>query len=456
MRSFNFTSLLVEATSVEDLAQRLGVVCLDREAELRRELDDPLVRKMVDDLRDHVIASDPQIWSAVVKKPGNLATHLGSSFVEALEQAEGHYPLDCLGILRGLCRRVLPDLYLRQEKAVPLDRGAPVPLASRPLLQGVEKTPHPETGNQGGLLGGYGHRLFEFRRESETVRVTLDFRARRGIDELTWTAGKRLPRIATVHPKDCGILRVDWTSGESFFDAGPEHWRPDEVAELLSLVGDVEIAVLPELSLPEPGALGAILSRNVASLPRLVVAGSAHMREGDGPHEVRANEANVYLDGELIATHRKCNAYHLTKFGGESLASPLREALSGEPKEITVLAGEYSRLAVVICNDLNDTSSIPQKLLAAGVNTLVAPSFTPKKGSFRGPIGDLAARCQAVAMIANAPPAEAATPFHGMVAIPVPDPGEAVRVFPSPPEKAAGQIAIFDPNKPLSEAVSWR
>jgi predicted amidohydrolase len=456
MRTYSFISLLGEASSVEDLARRLGAVCLDQEAELQKDLDVSLLREMVDGLRDHVIASEPTAWQSVVEDPESLPTHLGSDFTAVLEQAEGHYPLDCLGVLRGLCRRVLPHLYLRQEGLVPLDRGVPVPFAPRPLLPAVEKTPHPETGSSGSLLGRCNHRLFEFWRDRETVRVTLDFQVRRGIDELTWTAEERLPRIATVHPRDCGSLRIDSITDEGFFDARPEHWRPDEVAELLSRVSDVEIAVLPELSLPDSEALADLLARDSESFPRLVVAGSAHLREGERPHEVRANEAAVYLDGESVASHRKCNAYEATKLGGKSWSPPLREALTREPKEIVVLSGEYSRLAIVICNDLNDTGSIPQKLLAGAVNTLVVPSFTSKKGAFRGPMGDLAARCQAVAVVANAPPADAASPFHGMVAVPLPDPKEGIEVYPAPGEEAGGQIAVIDPNKPLQEAIDWR
>jgi predicted amidohydrolase len=456
MRSYSFTDLLQEATSVENLAQRLGAACLEQEAELRVELDDVLLSEMVDDLRDQVIATEPDDWLPVVSDPEKIRRRLGPGLAAALEEAEPHYPLDCLGVLRGLCRRVLPRLYARQRSTVPLDRGAPVPFAPRPLLSGVEKTPRQETGNQGSLLGGYGHRFFEFWRERETVRVALDFRVRQQVDELTWTGGERLPRIATVHPQDCGRVRVESISDGSFFGVRPEHWRPEEVVDLLARVGDVEIAVLPELSLPEPGALEEALAAGAGEFPRLIVAGSAHVEAQNGTKPLRANEARIYVDGKHVGSHRKCNAYYATKLNGQEVSPPLREAITGEPKEITVLSGEFTRLAVVICNDLNDTDGIPQKLLAAGVSTLLVPSFTPKKGSFRGPAGDLAARCQAVVAIANAPPAESASPFHGMIAVPLPDPTEAVDVYPKPDRPAAGRIAVFDPNKPLKEAVKWR
>jgi hypothetical protein len=456
MQSFNFTSLLKEAASVEDLAQRLGAVCMKREAELKGELDDALGRKVVDSMEGHVLASDPNSWATVVEKPDALEAKLGADFVAELEKADLSYPLDCLGILRGLCRRVLPRLYLRNEGQVQLDRGVPVPFASRPLLKGVEKTPHPERLNGGELLGGYGHRLFEFWRESESVRITLDFSVREQIDDLTWKGKRRLPKIATIHPEDCGSLRVPPIIDERFFGVKPLHWRPEEVTDLLRRVSDVEIAVLPELSLPQPDALEAALSQSPEDFPRLVVAGSAHIADGDAPRLVRANESRIYLEGRLVAVHRKCHAYEATRMGGKKLQRPVKEGITSEPKSITVLSGELSRFAVVICADLNDTGSIPQKLLAAGVNTLIVPSFTPKKGSFRGPVGDLSARCQAIAVIANAPPADAVTPFHGMVALPLPGPDEALQTYPLPPAVPEGQIAVIDPNKPLAEAISWR
>jgi hypothetical protein len=456
MQSFTFTTLLKEAVSVEDLARRLGVVCMKREAELKEDLDDDLCRKVADTMEGHVVASDPDSWTKVVEDPGTFETQLGADFFAEMGKADLNYPLDCLGILRGLCRRVLPRLYLRNEGQVELDRGVPVPFAIRPLLAGVEKTPHPERLNGGELLGGYGHRLFEFWRESESVRVTLDFSVRQQIDELTWSRKGRLPKIATVHPKDCGSLRIPPIIDERFFGVKPSHWRPDEVADLLRRVSDVEIAVLPELSLPQPDALETILSRSPDDFPPLVVAGSAHTTDRSSSRLVRANESRIYLEGHLVAVHRKCHAYEATRLGGKKLPRPAKEGITSEPKSIIVLSGELSRLVVVICADLNDTGSIPQKLLAAGVNTLIVPSFTHKKGSFRGPTGDLAARCQAIAVIANAPPADATSPFYGMVALPLPGPEEALGTYPVPPDEAEGQIAVVDPNEPFPEAISWR
>jgi hypothetical protein len=43
-----------------------------------------------------------------------------------------------------------------------------------------------------------------------------------------------------------------------------------------------------------------------------------------------------------------------------------------------------------------------------------------------------------------------------MVAVPRPEPEEAFATYPAADGKAPGQIAVFDPNKPLSTAITWR
>jgi hypothetical protein len=455
MRSFTFNEELEHATSVVDLSRRLGKVCMRNGAELQAGLGSPVHKLLSDAITARVANSDLATWTEVVRRPAQLEKRLDNELVGLLAQADPHYPLDCLAVLRGLCRGVLPSIYEVTEETVPLDEGIPVPFASRPLVGRFELTPRQATIGRSGLLGGYGHRLFEYSAEEE-VRVVLDFAERARLDRLTWSDGERLPRVATIHPEGCGRIRVATKVEGEFFDASPERWDLEAVLALLERVVDIEIAVLPELSLPHPGALEAALSEDPARYPPLVVAGSAHMREQTRAGvELRANEAQIYLDGRLIARHRKCHPYTATRLEGKQLPAPLCEAITREQKTITVLSGEHTRLAVVICADLID-EYIPQKLIAAGVNTLIVPSFTPKKGSFNGAIADLASRRQGIAVIANAPPADATSPFHGMVAVPRPDPEEQSRTFPTHSDPAPTQIAVFDPNEELARAISWR
>ncbi len=455
MRSFTFTSELEAATSIVDLARRLGKLCMGHGAELRGALGGSAHAQLSDTLTQCVATSDPAAWPEVVRKPEQLRPQLGEELAELLAKADPHYPLDCLAVLRGLCRGVLPAFYEATEGTVLLDEGSPVPYASRPLGGRFELTPRQATIGQSDLLGGYGHRLFEYS-ESEEVQVILDFAQRARLDQLTWSGEQRLPKVATVHPPGCGRLKVGTQAEGEFFDASPQTWDPDAVLDLLARVADVEIAVLPELSLPHPGALQAALSRDSSRFPPLIVAGSAHVCEQPSARpEIRANEAQVYLDGHMVARHRKCHPYTATKLEGKQLPAPLCEAITREQKTITVLSGEHTRLAVVICADLVD-EYIPQKLLAAGVNTLIVPSFTPKKGSFNGTIADLASRRQGIAVVANAPPEEATSPFHGMVAVPRPDPEEQSRTFPGRAGASPTEIAVFDPNVELERAITWR
>jgi hypothetical protein len=431
MRSFTLAKELEEATSVLDLARRLGDACTEQESELEAMLGKPRYRQLSKAITERVGASKPATWTALTQEPQELESQLGKELADLLGRADPHYPLDCLAVLRGLCRGVLPVFYEVTEGSIVLDAGTPVPFATRPIPIGRRAglTPKPETISGDGLLDGYGHRVFEYSAGSH-VQVALDFSARAEIDRVASGESGALPRVATIHPHGCGMLKVDTKGDGKFFDAYPKCWDLDSVLELLGRVKDVEIAVLPELSLCRPDALEQALSTDPTKYPSLVIAGSAHTREGRGsPEEVRANEARIYLDGKLVGRHRKCRAYIASQLEGEDLSEPLREALSAEQKTITVLSGEHARLAVVICADLVH-EYIPQKLLAAYVNTLAVPCFTPKKGSFNGPIADLASRRQAVCAVVNAPPEEATSPLReaGLVGCEGDDPADRRRV----------------------------
>lgn len=370
--------------------------------------------------------------------------------------------MEHLAFLRGLCTRPLPDFFERTESAIVLDRGMPVPFATRPVraLLG-HATPYQPTLALSGVLEGLGHGLFEHPATGQ-IRVVLDFRFRDRIDALTWTAAGRLPRIATLHPPldddglEVGAIHDDW-----FFDVRPRDWDCAAVLERLRAVADAEIAVLPELSLPSPDALEAELERDPASYPPLVVAGSAHVldRGDDDDGEVRANEARVYLDGALAATHRKIHAYATRRLNGVPRARPWVEGITAEPKTITVLCGSHTRLAVVICADLNDEASrVPGLLEAAGVNLLLVPALTDDVGAFNGAASGIASRCQGVAVIVNGDRANGsgAAPFLTLAAVPRPAPRDQVRLYPEAVDEPRGSLGLFDPNVELCRAMQWR
>jgi hypothetical protein len=455
MRSFTFTEELRQAGSILELAARLGRVCSESESELEVMLADGDSDDLCTALAEAVAGSTPQMWQEAVSVPARLFDLAGRSLSALLDAADQHYPLDCLGVLRGLCRGVLSVVFEEAEGPILLEEGMPVPFASRPIVKKpYELTPVHRTINSNELLSGYGHRLFEYR-AGENVRVALDFTHGEQIDALTWSDSHGFPRVATIHPDGCGDIGVGTIGEGEFFDVAPKRWDRETVLALLSAARDTEIAVLPELSLPMAEALEEALAEAPEQYPALIVAGSAHLREkrANTP-EVRANEARIYLNGRRIGAHRKCHPYRAGKLDGKKFNLPLSEALSKEQKTITVHAGEHARFAVVICADLID-DRIPQKLLAAGVSTLIVPSFTPKKGAFNGPIADLASRRQGVAVIANAPPDDATTSFHLMVAAPRPDPDAQTTTFPRPSETPT-ELAVFDPNEDFDSAISWR
>lgn len=455
-RSFTFTEELDTARSVIDLAARLGRVCAANEAELEAMLGDADHLDLCEALTSAIEDTSIEAWNGAVNRPDRQRALLGEEVAGLLRRADPLYPLDCLGVLRGFCRAILPAAFEAVDGPILLDEGIPVPFGIRPMVKRpFEVTPTHTTINRAKLVSGFGHRLFEYK-AGESVRVALDYSNRKRIDELMWRGDRGFPRVATIHPDGCESLQIGTRGEDEFFDVTPKAWDTAAVLEFLSCVGDVEIAVLPELSLPRVDALERALEEAPAgAYPPLIVAGSAHLREQPrGLDEIRANEARLYLDGKRIGTHRKCHPYEASELEGKRLPIPLREALSGEPKTITIHAGDHARFAVVICADLND-DFIPQKLVAAGVNTLIVPSFTAKAGAFNGPIADLASRRQGISVIANAPPEEAASAFRLMTAAPRPEPGQQTMTFPRARETAT-RLAVFDPNQELEKAVQWR
>jgi predicted amidohydrolase len=216
-----------------------------------------------------------------------------------------------------------------------------------------------------------------------------------------------------------------------------------------------DIAVLPELSLPDPGALQKGLEANPENYPPLVVAGSAHCSTGTAAgDEIRSNESRVYLDGKCVAIAHKHHPFVTKDLLGEPYPEGISEDLTGEQKTIMVLSGSRTRIAVVICADLNDLQ-IPQLLVAAGVNLLLVPAMTEKIGSFNAPLSAIAGHCQGICAIANTRWGDAGKPFLCMVSVPREDPTQQSVALP-PKGAPASQLAIFDPNERLPGAVSWR
>ncbi len=459
-----------EADSLLDLSRRLGACCLDS-FELAKIALTGQARKEanMDRLAGLIGSIDVTAWQKPHSTRGFVAL-LGQEALELATRLSSQHPLDCVAALRGLCDGALTDFYTRVETTIELKYGMPLPFAVRPVndAYGRTTTPFQETlGDHELLLPGTGYDLFPgIARQAGDLSVVLDFSVRNRLDELAWTANGRLPLIATLHPQ-MGSGHLDFsTSPESspmrFFDVQP---KPPAVQAMLNQLKalkskhKVEVAVLPELCLPCPDALEAELAKAPEDYPPLVIAGSAHVRRHDGLREVRANESQAYMDGQRVLVRQKVRPFVAKHLHGKPLPAPLTEDITTEPQQIKILAGTHTRLAVVICSDLN-AKVVGRVLEDAGVNLLFVPSFTYHPGVFNGDVCSLASRCQGVSVVVNAdldpvslngkPPER---PFHVMVGVPREHANEQSHEYTCPvPQPFCG---LFDPNTELASAMRW-
>jgi len=452
-----FMSHLEAADDLLDLARRLGAACLEHEAELAELTDEPRTREELERLEIWTGHVSCAIWEDIVRDPAQFAEQFGSKVMTRLRRAKTRYPLDCFGVLRGLCRRPLGEYFAVVTDQVNLDRGLPIIFATRPLPDhlGSHCTTTLSTLNNTSLLAPlpfdlYGHFA------SEQVRVVLDFAHRDRIDELTWTENDGLGRIATIHPKGSGDLDEIPTEDGRFFGVRPRDWEPEAIENLLEAARreKANVAVLPELSLPAPGELESAIKSKREEFPPIVVAGSAHVVEGGGGNQVRANESRIYLDGRLVAMARKHHAFTTDEINDKKYEKPLREDLSRGQKTIMVLSGRHTRFAVAICADLQERD-IPGLLVDAGVNLLLVPAMTQKIGSFNAALCDIAGYCQGVAAVANTRWGDDGKPFLCMCAVPQEEPEKQSAALRGDGRSPAPVLAIFDPNQPLPGAVRW-
>jgi hypothetical protein len=460
MAIVSLRSELEAATSLLDLAGRLGRVCLAHERLLTSLYNDKETAAQRLYLEGLVAAIDPVEWQpgpqrgfAHILEKQNLAV--------TTKHLSQHHPLEYLAFVRGLTLP-LTDLFERTEEKILLAHGLPIPFATRPFNASFKSaTPFQPTLASRGLLEGLGYEFFRHA-PTDAVKVTLDFRYRERLDEITWSGARRLPTVATLHPF-LGDGQLDFTqSGATFFDVRPKRWSLEEVlAWLRSVRDDHQIAILPELCLPAPDALARSLAEAPLDYPPLIVAGSAHVEiTGDG-ETIRANESHVYLDGRPVNVHRKIHPLQTKKLGARLFKENIVEGITKEPKDLVVLSGEHTRLGVVICADLNE-GSVPALLEAAGVNLLLVPALTYSAGAFNGAVCGLASRCQAVCVIVNAGLDGATSPggrrepppFLVLASVPRPEPREQSESY-RHPSNAPLPRGYFDPNRKLKRAMQW-
>jgi hypothetical protein len=459
MALVDFSEQLDVADSVLDLARRLGERCLQGRTDLGAMFDEERTREELDLIERLVGRASYAAWERVVNEPGQFEAQMEADLPAAVRRAKIRQPLDFLGVLRGLCRGPLQELFATTAGQIELTTGLPVPFATRPLPAALcgDATTTQETLKDGGLLSPLPFDLYTHV-PAEEIRVVLDFSHAKRLDALTWDEEQRLPRIATLHPIGGEEYEIEREGQDRFFGVRPAKWDIEAIKILLerAKAAGARLAVLPELSLPEPGALERELARSPGSYPEIVIAGSAHceIAASDGGRDIRANESRVYLEGECVAIARKHHAFKTKALGRKTFDKPQLEDLTKEQKTITILSGRRTRLAVAICADLLETE-FPRLLVDAGVNLLLAPAMTPKIGSFNPSLTGIAGFCQGVAAVANTRWREDGEPFLCMCAVPRPDPAQQSAALSGDGGNPAPELAILDPNQPLPEAVSW-
>ncbi len=445
MSAISLQDTLAAATSLLDLAQRLGERCLDSEQDLNDGLADADVRAICKAMAKLVEEIPPDDWEHYGDSGfGMLLTEQGLE--AAVERAEAEEPLEFLGFLWGLCAGPLERYVVSTEDRIQLAYGTPIRFAIRPIKKRFKRaTTYQPTLASAGLMRAVPYSLFR----SKAISTTLDYRHRHRLDELTWSGKERLPRVTTVHPLLESADMYWEPTDDTFFAVRPREPREEDLLAQLRAGCTCEIGVLPELVLQHCDAVERELESKPELYPKIVVAGSAHVESKGAAGVTRANESRVYIDGQLVSRHCKIHPFKLKVDD-----TVLTEGISGKPREIHVLSGRYTRMAVVICSDINN-DLIPPLLLNVGVNLLLVPSRTVSDGSFGAILGPLASSCQGVCVIANVrldeDPSE---PFMLLVSVPRPITDGQVDFYRDPTERAISR-AVFDPNLELDKAVSW-
>lgn len=446
---FNASRTLLE------LATRLGCACLKGQSSLEANLEKREVRQGVERLEKLIARIDPETWQRPPRR--GYVSLLGSADIqELLSGFQSLDPVAHFAILRGLCPGALDLFFNRFDGHLDLTCGMPIPNATRPV-QSIfhdNATPYQQSMTARLLLYRTGFDLFT--EVDPSIMVTIDFSYRKRLDAITWSSSG-LPRIGVVHSRlDQGRLRYRVT-GHRVFDVGPSSWSLHETSQCLASVKRAQIAILPELSLPSPRALERELARNHKLYSPMVVAGSAHALLNNHGQQLRVNESRVYLDGATVLRHRKIRPLETKSIGNHRYTHLIREDLRPRQNKITLLSGEKTRMAVVICSDLIDRG-IPRMLEECGVNLLLVPSLTYKIGSFNGAVCTLASNCQALCVVVNPIldqlDSQDDAPFTTIAAVPHSNPNEQSQGY-FLPHGQTKTFAVLDPNRPLAAALQW-
>jgi hypothetical protein len=429
----DLNEVFARAGDVREVARGLGEACLAEPGStwtrLTRTAPDSGLPSLQSQLTDRLEGVDPADLPA-----------MKAALLDVLPAPVLGDPDELQASLVALCATALTAHYEREAPQVDLRYGDVYPVPVRSPRRSYDLTPSAHNTDRMNPLGASGWRIWPYPSDT-TPRVRLDFRFQWELDGIAYP-DKRLPTIATLHPH-AGFADLDRPLSlppGRFFGVGPS--AIDEAGLLAGLreAGDAgaTIAVLPEMSLPHSDALAEMVAEHHAALPPLLVAGSAH----DTGRQT--NTSRVYIEGVEAFAYDKIQPYDWLDPDG---VRRIEDIESGD--ETVVLVGDECSIAVAICSDLL-YGALVERLVAAGVNTLLVPALTPAFGPFGAVSAKVAAGGRGVTAICNGSvlPADASDqPF--MAIFGAPREGSHVRVVAHPSGGDRRAIFTFD-------AAKWR
>jgi hypothetical protein len=438
------------ATDLRDLAQQLGVIVLENEDVILDDLDKvPDSGELMERLRVATAQLDLDAW------PGAVRT-LKPELIAAIRKLSPTPELAALAFLQGLCtgNGPLDRFFAAAWGDLPLRRGDPFPVPPPPLnatLGRLSPNPMSTVRRQGPLTRVTD---FEIHHDARWPTVLI-LRDKETLDAAAWVwtgdgdgAAARLPLVSVVFPCDVNGLQLpaDEVTAAHWFGVWPKDgvWQLDDLTDTLRLARakGCSIALLPEMTLPHPDALEAVVAEGAKKneMPSLVVAGSAHVREqSEDGSTVRSNASMTYLNGAPLMRHRKLHPFRTadrTVLGEESAPGTRDEWLSTTGLVLQVAMGRRTRLAVLICADVLD-SYVHEQLLHLQVNLVLVPSMTFDDAGFNG-LSDIPNLNQGTVIIANA----ALAPFA--VSCRIPDTTDDTAVW-LPNGQVVPFGVVFDP-----------
>lgn len=407
----------------------------------------------------------------------------GSSLCESFEPLHAavaplsSFPaLALITLLEGICRGAGRSYFRATSGIERIERGMVLPLPDRHIVA-WPATPNPATTHNVLLDPTCGFLIWD-----SDWSLELDYTFRDRVEEICWPkTGQvirdkrvhRLPSIATVHPfTGDEMASPDVMAQGRFFGVHPKT-GPDgpsaqdnarRVTDLLAEIGAAaDIAIVPEFALHSPDALETALDDG-QQRPPIIVAGSAHC-SSDG---IDANTSITYLDAVPILKSSKrypfvyrvaqsnlcppADPTTIEATGGVTHMLSYTEQITPCEEVMRFVSSDSTRLAVVICSDLNSVELFGV-LNAAGVNLLLCPAWTPKVGTFAGALEGLAAYSQCLSVIANTPghPSAPQNPFWAISMTPR-EGARPVLHRPISPEARAG---VGDANEAPEDAPPY-